>query len=44
MRDVPTAADLPDRVEREALDRTVVVKLNGGLGTSSSRALPSCSS
>ncbi len=34
VRDVPRAADLPDEVDREALDRTVVVKLNGGLGTS----------
>ncbi len=34
--EVPDASDLPDGGEaaREALDRTVVLKLNGGLGTS----------
>ena len=35
--DVPRAADLPEpppAAVREALDRTVVVKVNGGLGTS----------
>jgi UTP--glucose-1-phosphate uridylyltransferase len=31
---LPALADLPDRVDHDALDRTVVVKLNGGLGTS----------
>ena len=35
-RDVPDAEELPDAGEagRETLDRTVVIKLNGGLGTS----------
>ncbi len=32
--DLPAVDDLPDEVDREALDRTVVIKLNGGLGTS----------
>ena len=36
VEDVPDAAELPDGGSgaRDALDRTVVVKLNGGLGTS----------
>jgi len=32
--DVPAAEDLPDEEDREALDKAVVIKLNGGLGTS----------
>src|SRR5215211_4178260 len=32
--DIPEADALPEEVDREALDRTVVIKLNGGLGTS----------
>ena len=31
--DLPAFEDLPDRVDREALDQAVVLKLNGGLGT-----------
>jgi UTP--glucose-1-phosphate uridylyltransferase len=34
VRDVPAAADLPRHDPTEALDRVVVIKLNGGLGTS----------
>src|SRR5215217_4656783 len=34
IEDIPEAEALPDEVDAEALDRTVVVKLNGGLGTS----------
>jgi UTP--glucose-1-phosphate uridylyltransferase len=34
LEDIPEAEDLPDEVDGGALDRTVVVKLNGGLGTS----------
>src|SRR3954469_21390679 len=34
LEDIPEAADLPDEVDAGALDRTVVIKLNGGLGTS----------
>jgi UTP--glucose-1-phosphate uridylyltransferase len=36
LEDVPTLADLPDdeRADAEALGSTVVIKLNGGLGTS----------
>src|SRR4051812_30034660 len=33
VRDVPSAADVADAVDPAALDRVVVVKLNGGLGT-----------
>jgi UTP--glucose-1-phosphate uridylyltransferase len=35
-RDIPSAADLPEPGEegRQALDRAVVIRLNGGLGTS----------
>src|SRR5256885_3577143 len=32
--DVPDADSLPDTVDRDVLDRAVVIKLNGGLGTS----------
>jgi UTP--glucose-1-phosphate uridylyltransferase len=34
LRDVPSLEDLPEEDAREALDATVVLKLNGGLGTS----------
>ncbi|MEA2317507.1 MAG: UTP--glucose-phosphate uridylyltransferase [Solirubrobacteraceae bacterium] len=34
VRDLPTAADLPAAQRGEALDRAVIIKLNGGLGTS----------
>ena len=34
LSDVPAYDDLPDDADREALDKTVIVKLNGGLGTS----------
>ncbi len=34
LSDVPAYEDLPDEVDREALDKAVIVKLNGGLGTS----------
>src|SRR3954452_3081385 len=34
IEDIPEAGALPDEVDAEALDRTVVIKLNGGLGTS----------
>ena len=34
LEDIPEADDLPDEVDTDALDRTVVIKLNGGLGTS----------
>jgi len=34
VQDVPDADDLPDADARDVLDATVVVKLNGGLGTS----------
>ena len=34
LEDIPEAEDLPDEVDTDALDRTVVIKLNGGLGTS----------
>jgi UTP--glucose-1-phosphate uridylyltransferase len=34
VHDVPDAAELRVPVNRDALDRTVVIKLNGGLGTS----------
>ena len=34
LSDVPSYDDLPDGEDREALDKTVVIKLNGGLGTS----------
>src|SRR3954451_9198059 len=34
IEDIPEADALPDEVDAEALDRTVVVKLNGGLRTS----------
>jgi len=32
--ELPALDDLPDAVDADALDRTVVIKLNGGLGTS----------
>jgi UTP--glucose-1-phosphate uridylyltransferase len=34
LSDVPSHDDLPDEADAEALDKTVVIKLNGGLGTS----------
>ncbi len=34
LSDVPEYEDLPDEADREALAKTVVIKLNGGLGTS----------
>src|SRR3954468_18091101 len=34
IEDIPEVDALPDEVDAEALDRTVVIKLNGGLGTS----------
>jgi UTP--glucose-1-phosphate uridylyltransferase len=34
LTDVPSHDDLPDEEDREALDKAVVIKLNGGLGTS----------
>jgi UTP--glucose-1-phosphate uridylyltransferase len=34
LSDVPAYEDLPGEEDREALDKTVVIKLNGGLGTS----------
>jgi UTP--glucose-1-phosphate uridylyltransferase len=34
LSDVPAYEDLPDEADREALDKAVIVKLNGGLGTS----------
>ena len=34
LEDIPEAESLPDEVDADALDRTVVIKLNGGLGTS----------
>jgi UTP--glucose-1-phosphate uridylyltransferase len=34
LSDVPAYEDLPEEEDREALDKTVVIKLNGGLGTS----------
>jgi UTP--glucose-1-phosphate uridylyltransferase len=34
LSDVPSYDDLPDAEDREALDKAVVIKLNGGLGTS----------
>jgi UTP--glucose-1-phosphate uridylyltransferase len=34
LSDVPEYDGLPDEADREALDKTVIVKLNGGLGTS----------
>src|SRR5215210_2418637 len=34
IEDIPEADALPDEVDAEALNRTVVIKLNGGLGTS----------
>ena len=34
LEDIPEAESLPDEVDTDALDRTVVIKLNGGLGTS----------
>jgi UTP--glucose-1-phosphate uridylyltransferase len=34
LSDVPTYEDLAEEEDREALDKTVVIKLNGGLGTS----------
>ncbi|MDP9133981.1 MAG: UTP--glucose-1-phosphate uridylyltransferase, partial [Actinomycetota bacterium] len=34
LSDVPAYDDLPDTSDREALDKAVIVKLNGGLGTS----------
>ena len=34
LSDVPSYDDLPDEADAEALDKTVVIKLNGGLGTS----------
>jgi UTP--glucose-1-phosphate uridylyltransferase len=34
LSDVPAYEDLPGKEDREALDKTVVIKLNGGLGTS----------
>ena len=34
LSDVPSYDDLPDEPDREALDKAVIVKLNGGLGTS----------
>ncbi len=34
LSDVPAYDDLPDEADAEALDKTVVIKLNGGLGTS----------
>ena len=34
LSDVPAYDDLPDEADREALDKAVIVKLNGGLGTS----------
>jgi UTP--glucose-1-phosphate uridylyltransferase len=34
LEDIPEADDLPDEADTAALDRTVVIKLNGGLGTS----------
>jgi UTP--glucose-1-phosphate uridylyltransferase len=34
LSDVPTYEDLPEEEDRAALDKTVVIKLNGGLGTS----------
>ena len=34
LSDVPSYDDLPDEADREALDKAVIVKLNGGLGTS----------
>src|SRR4051794_41755228 len=32
IEDIPEAGALPDEADAEALDRTVVIKLNGGLG------------
>src|SRR4051794_41819604 len=32
IEDIPEAEALPDEADAEALDRTVVIKLNGGLG------------
>jgi UTP--glucose-1-phosphate uridylyltransferase len=34
LSDVPSYDDLPDEADAAALDKTVVIKLNGGLGTS----------
>jgi UTP--glucose-1-phosphate uridylyltransferase len=34
LSDVPSYDDLPDQADAGALDKTVVIKLNGGLGTS----------
>jgi UTP--glucose-1-phosphate uridylyltransferase len=34
LSDVPAHDELPDEEDRDALDATVVIKLNGGLGTS----------
>ncbi len=34
LEDIPESEDLPDEADTDALDRTVVIKLNGGLGTS----------
>ena len=34
LSDVPSYDDLPDEADADALDKTVVIKLNGGLGTS----------
>ena len=34
LREVPRYDELPETEDREALDRAVVIKLNGGLGTS----------
>ena len=34
LSDVPAYDDLPDEADRDALDKAVIVKLNGGLGTS----------
>src|SRR4051794_10236752 len=39
-RDLPAFADLPDVCEPAVLDRAVVIKLNGGLGTSMGLSAP----
>jgi UTP--glucose-1-phosphate uridylyltransferase len=38
--DLPALDDLPDEVDAAVLDRTVVIKLNGGLGTSMGLSAP----
>src|SRR5947207_3796781 len=40
LRDVPTLDDLGEEASPDVLDRTIVLKLNGGLGTSMGLSAP----